>query len=379
MVADNDQRRTLTGGARELGERGVNHTMRGFCHGGFFGGDRMNLVPTVRYFAVFCALMVAVNFVLVCTLYLAGLVLWDRHLRFCSCVGRGLRGCRPKRAAGEAPDRGEGGGDDGGEDGGERGGAEGGDDDGAAASGTPVPSSTRGVSLVHRRLHAFASVTGRVVVAHRLKVIAVFGVLAAAMLGFAVTIGDPGIQRANPYWEYDTPLGRRWDLEAFALRNVSRDSGIDLSLVMGIDTIDRTGTDPTDDSDLGVPVFHPGFDYAQPASQEYVLWLCAEMEREAPKKKIEPFANNCNYRRRPAALHRGSAARLPACVLTLRACWPPRQVLARPSQVRANPSQVPAAHRRERRLLPPRLRVPRGQHRLQAGLLALALTLTPNS
>ena len=34
MVADNDQRRTLTSGARELGERGVNHTMRGFCHGG---------------------------------------------------------------------------------------------------------------------------------------------------------------------------------------------------------------------------------------------------------------------------------------------------------------------------------------------------------
>jgi hypothetical protein len=107
--------------------------------------------------------------------------------------------------------------------------------------------------------------------------------------------------------------------------------------------------------------------------------MTREMEREAPKKKIEPFANNCNYRRRLAALHRGSAARLPACLLTLRACWPPRQVLATPSQVLANPSQVPAAHRRERGLLPPRLRVPRGQHRLQAGLLALTLTLTPDS
>jgi hypothetical protein len=49
--------------------------------------------------------------------------------------------------------------------------------------------------------------------------------------------------------------------------------------------------------------------------------MTREMEREAPKKKIEPFASNCNYRLAMppcTALHRGSAAHVPAhaaCVL----------------------------------------------------------------
>ena len=51
-----------------------------------FGMTAIIKIPTVRYFAVFCSLMVAVNFVLVCSLFLAALVLWDRHLRFGCCV-----------------------------------------------------------------------------------------------------------------------------------------------------------------------------------------------------------------------------------------------------------------------------------------------------
>lgn len=185
-----------------------------------FGMTASILVPTVRYFAVFCALMVGVNFLLVCSLYLAGLVLWDRHLRFSSLLAK----CGGRSGSGSA-----------------------------------------GVSLLHRVLHRFASALGRLVVAHRLKVLAAFALLTGPMVGLAVTIGNPDTQLANPYWALDTPLGRRWDLEAFALRNASRDSGIDLELVFGIDTIDRTGTDPTDDGDLGVAVFHKGFDFAQPA------------------------------------------------------------------------------------------------------------------
>ena len=136
-------------------------------------------------------------------------------------------------------------------------------------------------------MHVFASAVGRVVVAHKLKVLLVFGVLLGPMVGMAVTISDPSVQNANPYWGLDTPLGRRWGLEAFALRNASRDSGIEVDLVFGIETIDRTGTDPTDDRDLGVAVFYDGFDFAQPESQEYVLWLCDEIERERTLLSLE--------------------------------------------------------------------------------------------
>ncbi len=125
----------------------------------------------VRYFAVFCAAMVGVNFVLVCTFYFAGLVLWDRHLRFkslCKCPG-------PQRAAATPEERAE----------------------------------LAGVSLTHRGLHAFASLVGRVVIRHRRVVLVVFGLITAVMIGFGVTIPDPAIQLANPYWEPDSPLGRR--------------------------------------------------------------------------------------------------------------------------------------------------------------------------
>ena len=46
-----------------------------------FGMTAVIKIPTVRYFAVFCSVMVAVNFALVCTLDLAALILWDRYLR----------------------------------------------------------------------------------------------------------------------------------------------------------------------------------------------------------------------------------------------------------------------------------------------------------
>ena len=91
------------------------------------------------------------------------------------------------------------------------------------------------------------------------------------MAGFALTLPDPDAQIANPYWERAHPLGRRWDLEVFKLKNASDESGIDMRLVVGIDTIDRTGTDPTDDNDLGVPVYVPTFDFGQPEAQEYML------------------------------------------------------------------------------------------------------------
>ena len=183
--------------------------------------------------------MVGVNFVLVCSLYLAALVLWDKHLRFRTlCRVPWPRHLTFSTAASAAS--------------------------AASAAGTP----SGGVSLVHRALHAFASAVGRVVIRHRLKFLASFVALSAVMVGFAATLPDPSTAIANPYWAKDHPLGRRWALEAFVMRNASDgDAAIDVRLVMGLDGIDRSGTDPSDDDDLGEPLFSATFDFADPAAQ----------------------------------------------------------------------------------------------------------------
>ena len=242
-----------------------------------FGMTAIIKIPTVRYFAVFCSLMVAVNFVLVCSLFLAALVLWDRHLRFGCCV----------RDSGGA---GGGDGGDGGDviktDASEPAAEPSDESERTAGSGSGggeghSRSPQRGVSAIHLCLQAFATAVGHLVIRYRFTTLAAFGGVAAVMVGFASTLPDPNVQLANPYWERAHPLGRRWDLEGFKLRNVSDSRGIDVRIVVGIETIDRTGTDPTDDADLGVPVYTPTFNFGDPSAQEYMLWLCEEIEANA--------------------------------------------------------------------------------------------------
>jgi hypothetical protein len=76
-------------------------------------------------------------------------------------------------------------------------------------------------------------------------------------------------------------LGRRWHLEFESLVNATADDGIELRLVFGIEGIDRSGTDPSDDDDLGEPVWLQSFDLGDAAAQEHLVWLCDEIEAEA--------------------------------------------------------------------------------------------------
>ena len=50
--------------------------------------------------------------------------------------------------------------------------------------------------------------------------------------------------------------------------------------MLGIAGIDRTGTDPSDDNDLGEPVWLQSFDLGDAAVQEHLVWLCDEIEAE---------------------------------------------------------------------------------------------------
>ena len=50
--------------------------------------------------------------------------------------------------------------------------------------------------------------------------------------------------------------------------------------MLGIAGIDRRGTDPSDDNDLGEPVWLQSFDLGDAAAQEHLVWLCDEIEAE---------------------------------------------------------------------------------------------------
>ena len=189
-------------------------------------------IPTVRYFALFAALLIAINFLLCITFYFYGLILWDRHLRPAGWC------CRVSRQVG-AP--------------------------AVAQEGTGL----------HRFLRRVAVRGCAQVLAHRRLVLTLAGAATAAFVVLASLLGDPDETEANPYWYSDHPLGRRWQLEVFAFRNSTAGEGIDVQLVLGIETIDRTGTDPTDDNDLGVPVFREAFDLGAAEAQRHVLALCA--------------------------------------------------------------------------------------------------------
>ena len=109
------------------------------------------------------------------------------------------------------------------------------------------------------------------------------------LLVYATLLPNPNEEVANPYWEKDHPLGRRWRLERFALLNASESTsggGMEVRIVMGLTGIDRTGTDPTDDNDLGVPVYLETFDMGAPEAQLHALALCDEFEAASARLHI---------------------------------------------------------------------------------------------
>ena len=140
---------------------------------------------------------------------------------------------------------------------------------------------------MRRRLHFLcAEALAPRVIAWRVPVLLLF---AAATAVFSVAAGllrDPGNETVFAYWPPDHHLGRRFDLEYKVLR--PGDAGIEAALVFGIATIDRTGTDPTDDADLGAPVFRRGFDLASTAAQAYLRGLCETLESEADALSLAP-------------------------------------------------------------------------------------------
>ena len=143
-----------------------------------FGMTAIIKIPTVRYFAVFCSLMVVINFVLVCTMYLFGLILWDRHLRFRKCAWPRQRTANAAGPSANVPHD---------------------------ALAEPIEEV---VSLVHRILSRTMRWLGGKVVRHPYKILTLFGAATVAFTVCATMLGDP-TREGNPYWPKSHRARRR--------------------------------------------------------------------------------------------------------------------------------------------------------------------------
>ena len=207
-----------------------------------FGMTAVIKIPTVRYMGVFAMTMVLCNFVMVCTVYLSCLILWDKYIRHSCCT------CRAVEYSKEKPD----------------------------INSTPPLSLSRCLDPCYQNVVAPNLVT------HPKKVISFFVVLTLVFLGFATQFREPESQEpVNPYWPSEHKVSRQSNINGFALLNSSSDAGVEVRVVFGIDTINRTGTDITDDNDLGDTVYVKDFDMTHSESQLYMIQVCDLIEKNA--------------------------------------------------------------------------------------------------
>ena len=210
-----------------------------------FGMTAVIKIPTVRYMGVFAMTMVMCNFIMVCTVYLSCLILWDTHVRHCRC-GRG-----------------------------------------GSSTITTTTTTTPPLSLSMCLDPCYQKVVAPFIVTHPKKILGFFFLLSSIFLGFATQFTEPkSPEPANPYWPPEHKTSRRTEIDINALRNSSSDAGIQIRIVFGIDTIDRTGTDPTDDDDLGTTVYVKGFDLTATASQQYMVDVCTKILDDADELAI---------------------------------------------------------------------------------------------
>lgn len=238
-------------------------------------------VPTVRYFAVFTCVLILVNFALVCSLYLASLVLWDRHVRHRPSQHHD-RSTAAKPNAHAAP----------------AGGANGGGSAAPAESSAPAepPARRSRLRLRLRPRALFRRVCteqlGPALVRHRRVLLVFSAALALAHgVGAAILVADSvraesAVENRNPYWPDEHPLGRRWYLELNALWKTPHP--VDVLLYLGIEGIDRSHADVADDEDLGTAVWYPNFDLGATESQRFLLSLCEAIEAEAEVLSVKP-------------------------------------------------------------------------------------------
>ena len=239
-----------------------------------FGMTMVIKIPTVRYMGLFACIMVTVNFGMVSSLYLAALIIWDKHFRQMSCFKRKRRGSGTEveiRSAVSATSKSK-----------------------SHAYNADEQDTMDDLSLSRLLDPCCSNIVAPKIVQHPKTIITLFSVMSVVFLIFATMFKESGsdvganreLEPVNPYWPREHKVSRRSNLNVYALRNASDNAGIEVRMVFGIKTIDRSNTDPTDDDDLGIPVYQPGFDITSLSAQKYIIDICDKTEANAALLEI---------------------------------------------------------------------------------------------
>ena len=130
-----------------------------------FGMTMVIKIPTVRYMGLFACTMVIANFIMVCTMYLAVLILWDKYVRVLPCCG-----C--SRAPTATPGKN----------------AKDGEMDTKLDPATAIPD---GISLSRLLDPCCANVVAPNIIRHPKKILSFFGIMSIVFLVFAFQFREP--------------------------------------------------------------------------------------------------------------------------------------------------------------------------------------------
>ena len=263
-----------------------------------FGATIVSVVPAIRYFGVFTCCLVVVNFVLCCTFYLSCLTIWLHYFENMAYPWEKVEASEDNAVELSAIQKGD---------------TvvqvdatdvkvvvEKGETASAKAKRRRSTNKKRRGSLVsseNLRNHKgrpleifFHDRFAPAVVAYWKIILAFAGVLFVAMAIVAAFLetGEESI-----YY----PHGHRFD-RYFSITTktftVKQSNSVTFRIVWGVEGIDRTGTDETEETDLGKVIYREKFDLADPLSQVEVYNVCEQIGVQRKRLEVKMNSKNPN-------------------------------------------------------------------------------------
>ena len=106
------------------------------------------------------------------------------------------------------------------------------------------------------------------------------------LVGMVITTGYLKVGEEDVYYPKDHRIARYFSLRTSAF-TVSQRQSATYRIVWGIKGINRTGTDETDERDLGKVVYKEGFDFQSEKAQMDMFRTCQDMNYQASRLGIK--------------------------------------------------------------------------------------------
>jgi hypothetical protein len=110
-------------------------------------------------------------------------------------------------------------------------------------------------------------------------------------IGMSITSSFIRVEEEELYFQKNHRYSRKFDIDITSF-TAKKSPSSTFRVVWGIDGIDRTGTDETDERDLGTTKYYPNFDFSNENSQQEIFNMCRDMSKNELKLGIKKRDNN---------------------------------------------------------------------------------------